>query len=43
LAENVRDPDVIKSYQDRGEKIQIEAGARKSISVKLIPASDDAP
>ena len=41
--ENVRDPEVIKSYQDRGEKVQVEEGTRKNVSVKVIPAAGDLP
>jgi len=38
---NVRDADLLTSYQDRGEKVQLEDGAKKTISVKAIAASDD--
>lgn len=43
LEENVRDPEVLKAYQERGEKVQIEEGTRKSVSVKVIPFSDETP
>jgi protocatechuate 3,4-dioxygenase beta subunit len=43
LEENVRDPEVLKTYQERGEKVQIEEGTRTSVSVKVIPFSDETP
>jgi Carboxypeptidase regulatory-like domain len=38
---NVRDAELVTSYQDRGEKVQLEDGAKKTISVKAIAANDD--
>jgi protocatechuate 3,4-dioxygenase beta subunit len=40
---NVRNAEFVTSYQDRGEKIQLEDGANKTVSVKVIAASDDDP
>jgi hypothetical protein len=40
---NVRDPEFLSTYQDRGEKVKLDEGSRKTVSVKIIPASDDAP
>ncbi|HWX94439.1 MAG TPA: hypothetical protein VNY29_17555 [Terriglobales bacterium] len=39
LEDNVRDPEVVKLYEDRGEKVQLDEGARKSIVVTVIPAA----
>jgi hypothetical protein len=41
--DNVRDPEFLGTWQDRGEKVQLEDGARKSVTVKVITASDEAP
>lgn len=38
---NVRDAELVTSYQDRGEKVQLEDGAKKTISVNAIAANDD--
>ena len=40
---NVRNAEFVTSYQDRGEKVQLEDGAKKTLSVKVIAASDDDP
>ena len=40
---NVRDPEFVTSLQDRGAKVQLEDGARKNISVKVIPALEETP
>lgn len=41
MDEDTQDPEVLKSYQDRGQLVQVGEGATKSITVKVIPASDD--
>jgi len=38
---NVRDPEFLKTWQNRGEKVQLDDAARKSVSVKVITASDE--
>jgi hypothetical protein len=40
---NVRDPEFVRSFQDRGAKVQLEDGARKNISVTVIPALEETP
>jgi protocatechuate 3,4-dioxygenase beta subunit len=39
--DNVRDPEFVETWQDRGERVQLEDGARKSVTVKVITASDE--
>lgn len=41
--ENSRDPETVKLYEARGEKVQLEEGARKSVVVKVIPEDDSTP
>jgi protocatechuate 3,4-dioxygenase beta subunit len=43
LEDNPRDPEVVKLYEDRGEKVQLDEGARKNILVKVIPEADQTP
>jgi protocatechuate 3,4-dioxygenase beta subunit len=43
LEDNPRDPEVVKLYEDRGEKVQLDEGARKSVVVKVIPEDDNNP
>jgi protocatechuate 3,4-dioxygenase beta subunit len=38
---NVRDPEFLNTWQDRGEKVQLDDAARKSVSVKVIAATDE--
>jgi protocatechuate 3,4-dioxygenase beta subunit len=38
---NVRDPEFLNTWQDRGEKVQLDDAARKSVSIKVIAASDE--
>ena len=38
---NVRDPDFLDPWQDRGKKVQLDDAARKSVSVKVIAATDE--
>ena len=38
---NVRDPEFLNTWQDRGERVQLDDAARKSVSVKVIAASDE--
>jgi hypothetical protein len=40
LQEDVRQPEFLKLYEKRGETIELEEGARKSVVLKVIP--DDA-
>ena len=43
IDEDAQDPDVLKTYLDRGQQVKIGEGATRSISVKVIPAGDDTP
>ena len=43
LEDNARDPEVVKLYEDRGEKVQLDEGARKNIVVRVIPDADGIP
>jgi hypothetical protein len=43
LQEDVRQPEFLKSYEARGEHVQLDEGARNRIVLKLITADVDAP
>jgi hypothetical protein len=43
LEDNPRDPEVVKLYEDRGEKIRLNEGAHQSIVVKVIAETDGTP
>lgn len=43
LEDNPRDPEFLKSCEDRGQKVQLDEGIRKTVSVKVIPAADETP
>ena len=38
--DNVRDPEFLNAYDNRGEKVQLDDGARKTVSVKVIAADE---
>ena len=43
LQEDVRQADFMKSYGTRGEIVQLDEGARKSVVLKLIPPDGELP
>jgi hypothetical protein len=43
LQEDVRQPEFLKSYGTRGENVELEEGARKSIVLKLIVTDSEGP
>ena len=43
LQEDMLQPEFLKTYAGKGEKVELEEGARKLVSVKIIPAEADAP
>jgi hypothetical protein len=43
LQEDMLQPEFLKTYAGRGEKVELEEGARKLVSVKIVPAETDAP
>ena len=43
LQEDVRQADFMKSYGTRGEIVQLDEGARKSVVLKLIPSGGEVP
>jgi len=43
LQADIRDPKFLKSYEDRGEHVQLDEGARTSIVVKLIATDMEGP
>lgn len=43
LEADVRQPEFLKSYEGRGEQVQLDEGARTSIVVKLIATDTDGP
>jgi protocatechuate 3,4-dioxygenase beta subunit len=40
LQESITEPEFLQSHGSQGEKVQLDEGARKSIVVKVIPATD---
>jgi protocatechuate 3,4-dioxygenase beta subunit len=38
-----RDPDFIKSYEGRGQSVEIKEGERKSVLLKVVPSTDEPP
>jgi len=43
LQGDVREPEFLKSYETRGETVQLDEGTRKSIVLKVIPYDSEAP
>jgi len=43
LQEDVRLPDFLKTHRGKGEKVELAEGARKSVTVKMIPAETTGP
>jgi hypothetical protein len=43
LQEDVRQPAFLKSYETRGEIVQLDEGTRKSVVLKLIPYDSEVP
>jgi protocatechuate 3,4-dioxygenase beta subunit len=43
LQEDVRQPEFLKSYETRGEIVQLEESTRKSVVLKFIPQGTEAP
>jgi protocatechuate 3,4-dioxygenase beta subunit len=43
LQEDMRQPEFLKTYAGKGETVELEEGARKLVSVKIISAETDAP
>jgi hypothetical protein len=41
--DNYRDPELLKSYEGRGQGVRLDEGERKSISVKVISSSVEQP
>jgi protocatechuate 3,4-dioxygenase beta subunit len=39
--EDYHDPDVLKQFEDSGEKVRVEGGERKSVLLKVIPGTDE--
>lgn len=43
LQEDTRQPEFLKTYAGKGEKVELEEGSRKSVTAKIIPAETEAP
>jgi len=43
LQDDFRQPEFLKTYENRGEKVELDKGARKSVVLKLIPDDAQAP
>jgi hypothetical protein len=42
LQEDMRQPEFLKTYGGKGEKVEVEEGTRKIVTAKIIPAETDA-
>jgi hypothetical protein len=43
MQEDVRQPEFLKSYERRGEIVQLDEGTRKNVVLKLITSGGEAP
>lgn len=43
LQEDVHQPEFLKSYGDRGEKVELKEGSRSTVILKVIPVDVDVP
>jgi hypothetical protein len=43
LQGDIRQPEFLKTYAGKGEKVELEEGTRKLVSVKIIPTETEAP
>jgi len=43
LEDDYSDPDFIKSYEGRGQSVEIKEGERKSVLLKVVPSTDEQP
>jgi hypothetical protein len=43
LQEDTRQPDFLKTYGGKGEKVEVEEGTRKSVTAKIIPTDTGIP
>jgi protocatechuate 3,4-dioxygenase beta subunit len=43
LQGDMRQPEFLKTYAGKGEKVELEEGTRRLVSVKIIPTETDAP
>lgn len=43
LHEDVRQPEFLKTYAGKGEKIEVKEGTRATVTAKIIPAETEAP
>ena len=43
LEEDYHEPDFLKSYEGRGQSVEIKEGEQKTVQLKIIPSTDDQP
>jgi hypothetical protein len=43
LQGDLRQPEFLKTHAGKGEKVELEEGSRKLVSVKIIPTDTEAP
>ena len=43
LQEDMRQPEFLKTYRGRGERVELEEASRKSVTVRVIPNEPEAP
>lgn len=43
LEDDYHDPDFLKSYEGRGQSVEVKEGERKSVLLKTVPSTDEQP
>jgi hypothetical protein len=43
LEDDYHEPDFLKSYEGRGQRVEIKEGEQKTVQLKIIPSTDDQP
>jgi hypothetical protein len=43
LEDDYHEPDFLKSYEGRGQSVEIKEGEQKTVQLKIIPSTDDQP
>jgi hypothetical protein len=43
LEDDYHEPDFLKSYEGRGQSVEINEGEQKTVQLTIIPSTDDQP
>jgi hypothetical protein len=43
LEDDYHEPDFLKSYEGRGQRVETKKGEQKTVQLKIIPSTDDQP